>query len=43
MTDKDPIKVAKDKLNVVQELRDRNEWPKAEAPDPADSAAKVGN
>lgn len=39
----DPIKVAKDELGVVQELRDRNAWPKAEVPEQAKKPAKVGN
>ncbi|QFG10340.1 hypothetical protein J4U00_gp141 [Mycobacterium phage DyoEdafos] len=46
MTDfegRDPIKVAKDALGVVQELRDRAEWPKGEIPEQAKKPAKVGN
>ncbi|ANH50107.1 hypothetical protein SEA_LOADRIE_107 [Mycobacterium phage Loadrie] len=43
MTEKDPIKVAKDKLDVVQELRDRKAWPKEEVPEQAKKPAKVGN
>ncbi|QGZ16616.1 hypothetical protein PBI_GABRIELA_106 [Mycobacterium phage Gabriela] len=41
--EKDPIKVSKDKLDVVQELRDRKAWPKEEVPEQAKKPAKVGN
>ena len=46
MTDyngRDPILVGKEKLGVVQELRDRDAWPKAEIPEQARKPAKAGN